>query len=160
MSVLQIAVAAMLCGVKSKYAVGQWAKERLEDDPTLLEALGCQPKRCPSNATIHRVFKDLDVVAFERVLGEWLSRTGLKPNEPLAVDGKTLRGIHGEEIPGVHLVAVYALHSDVVLSQMTTPDDGGRQGDGVERGEGGAGSGGPHREDRDGGRSADAARRV
>ena len=123
-SVLQIAVAAMLCGVKSKYGVGQWAKERLEDDPPLLEALGCKPKRYPSNATIHRVFKDLDVSAFERVLGEWLSRTGLKPHEPLAVDGKTLRGIHGEKIPGVHLVAVYALHSDVVLSQITAGGKG------------------------------------
>lgn len=27
----------------------------------------------------------------------------------LAVDGKTLRGIHGEQVPGVHLVAVYVL---------------------------------------------------
>ena len=100
-AVLQIAVAAMLCGAKSQYAVAQWAKERLEDAPQLLEALGCRPGKCPSHPTIHRVFKGLDVKAFEGVLGEWLSRTGVKPDEPLAVDGKTLRGIHGEELPGV-----------------------------------------------------------
>jgi hypothetical protein len=123
-AVLQIAVAAMLCGAKSQYAVAQWAKERLEDAPELLEALGCKAGRCPSHPTIHRVFKGLDVKAFERVLGGWLSQTGVKADEPLAVDGKTLRGIHGEELPGVHLVAVYALKAGVVLAQMTAGAQG------------------------------------
>jgi hypothetical protein len=36
----------------------------------------------------------------------------------LAVDGKTLRGIHGEEVPGVHLVAVYSPRKEVVLTQI------------------------------------------
>lgn len=123
-AVLQIAVAAMLCGAKSQYAVAQWAKERLEDAPELLEALGCKPGKCPSHPTIHRVFKGLEVGAFERVLGEWLAQTGVSPDEPLAVDGKTLRGIHGEELPGVHLVAVYALKAGVVLAQMTAGGKG------------------------------------
>lgn len=126
-SVLQIAVAAMLCGAKSQYAVAQWAKERLEDAPELLEALGCKPGKSPSHPTIHRVFAGLDVEAFERALSEWLSglaQVGLKPDDLLAVDGKTLRGIHGEELPGMHLVAVYAVHSDRVLTQMTAGGKG------------------------------------
>ena len=32
----------------------------------------------------------------------------MKSVEAVAVDGKTLRGIHGEQLPGVHLVAAYA----------------------------------------------------
>jgi hypothetical protein len=123
-TVLQIAVAAMLCGAKTQYAVAQWAKERSEDAPELLQALGCAPEKYPSHPTIHRIFKRLNAEAFERVLGDWLAQTGLTPGEPLAVDGKTLRGIHGEELPGVHLVAVYALHSDVVLAQMTAGGKG------------------------------------
>jgi hypothetical protein len=123
-AVLQIAVAAMLCGAKSQYAVAQWARERLEDAPELLEALGGKPGKCPSHPTIHRIFKGLDAKAFERVLGRWLAQTGVRPDEPLAVDGKSLRGIHGEELPGVHLVAVYALHSDRVIAQMTAGGKG------------------------------------
>jgi len=105
-AVLQIAVAAMLCGARSPYAVAQWARERFEDAPELLEALGCKPEKCPSHPTIHRIFKGLEVQAFERVLSEWLARTGPEPDEALAVDGKSLRGIHGEKLPGVYLVAV------------------------------------------------------
>src|SRR5829696_6109133 len=102
---LQMAVAAMLFGARSLYAVAQCGQERREDDPDLLVDLGLKPGRCPSVATVHRVFKRLDVGAFERVLGSWLAQTGIAPDEQLAVEGKTLRGINGEEIPGVHLVS-------------------------------------------------------
>jgi DDE_Tnp_1-associated/Transposase DDE domain len=121
---LQMAVAAMLSGARSLYAIAQWGRERLADGPDLLLALGLRPGRSPSVATIHRVFKRVDVVAFERVLGEWLARTGVAPDEPLAVDGKTLRGIHGEEIPGVHLVSVYAVGAGAVLAQIAAEGKG------------------------------------
>jgi hypothetical protein len=123
-ALLQFAVAAMLCGAGSLYAIAQWGRERREDDPTLLVELGLQPGRTPSVATLHRVFKRLDVVAFEQALGQWLAHTGVKAHEPLAVDGKTLRGIHGEQIPGAHLVAVYALRSSAVLAQIRAPAKG------------------------------------
>jgi len=42
----------------------------------------------------------------------------------LAVDGKTLRGINGERLPGVHLVAVYAIHHEVVLAEVLAPGKG------------------------------------
>jgi hypothetical protein len=121
---LQMAVAALLCGARSLYAIAQWGQERREDDPDLLVDLGLQPGRTPSVATLHRVFRRLDVVTFERVLGEWLARTGITPDEPLAVDGKTLRGIHGEAIPGAHLVAVYALRAGAVLAQLRAREKG------------------------------------
>ena len=54
------------------------------------------PGRSPSVATLHRVFKALDVAAFERVVGDWLTRTGVAPTDPFALDGKSLRGIHGD----------------------------------------------------------------
>jgi hypothetical protein len=119
-----LTVAAMLCGMRSQYAVAQWARERREDDPQLLLDLGFPPGRSPSVATLHRIFSALDVVAFEAALSQWLVRLGLEPAEPLAVDGKSLRGIHGEELPGVHLVSVYALHSGLVLSQVRTTGKG------------------------------------
>ena len=122
---LQFAVAALLCGCRSLYAMAQWGQERREDDPDLLVDLGLRPGRSPSVATLHRVFKRLDAAAFEQALGEWLARRGIAPDEPLAVDGKTLRGVHGQGIPGAHLVSVYALRAGAVLAQIRTAAKGG-----------------------------------
>lgn len=123
-ALLQLAVTATLCGARSLYAIAQWGRERLDDDPALLESLGMPPGRSPSVATLHRVFKALDVAAFERVVGEWLTRTGVAPTDPLALDGKSLRGIHGDEVPGVHLVAAYAHEARAVVAQMRTEGKG------------------------------------
>jgi hypothetical protein len=121
---LQVAVAALVCGVRSLYAIAQWSQERLEDDPELLIQLGLPPGRRPCVATLHRVFKALDVAAFEAAVGAWLARTGVAPDDPLALDGKTLRGIHGEQIPGVHLVAAYGHHAGAVLAQLRSAGKG------------------------------------
>jgi hypothetical protein len=123
-ALLQVTVAATLCGARSLYAIAQWAEERRQDAPALLEALGVPPGRRPCVATLHRVFKVLDVAAFEAALGQWLAHTGVAPTDPVAVDGKTLRGIHGEAIPGVHLVAVYAHAAGAVVAQVCSAGKG------------------------------------
>lgn len=123
-ALLQLVIAATLCGARSLYAMAQWGRERLEDDPDLLESLGMPPGRSPCVATLHRVFKALDVDTFEGVVGEWLTRTGVAPTDSLALDGKSLRGIHGDEVPGVHLVAAYAHEARAVVAQMRTEGKG------------------------------------
>jgi len=70
------------------------------------------------------VFRHLDQLAFERVLVQWFAEQGLKAEEAIAIDGKTLRGIHGEEVPGVHLVAAFANQLRTVLAQSTTEGKG------------------------------------
>ena len=121
---LQVTVAATLCGARSQAAVVQWARERLDDRPAALEALGLPPGRRPSAATLHRVDKALDVAAFERALGGWLARTGVAPVEAVALDGKALRGARGPDVPGVHLVAAYAHGAGEVLAQVAAPGKG------------------------------------
>ncbi len=123
-ALLQLAVAAMLCGARSLSAVAQWGQERLADDPALLEQLGLPPGRSPCVATLHRVFKALDVAAFERAVGEWLAQTGVEPTDPVAVDGKTLRGVQGQGLPGEHVVSAYAHQAGVVLAQIRTAGKG------------------------------------
>jgi hypothetical protein len=123
-ALLQVTVAATLCGARSLYAIAQWAEDRRQDAPALLEALGVPPGRRPCVATLHRVFKALDVHAFEAALGQWLSTTGVTRTDPLAIDGKTLRGIHGEAIPGVHLVAAYTHRAGAILGQLQTAGKG------------------------------------
>lgn len=119
---LQVCVAAILCGSRGPTGIAQWVKERLEDRPALLLALGLPPGRRLCAATVHRVFKALDADAFERAVGGWLARTGVAPQDPLALDGKTLRGVHGAT--GVHLVAAYAHQAEVVIAQLCTEGKG------------------------------------
>jgi hypothetical protein len=116
-----LAVCALLCGSRSLYAISQWGREC---EPEIRVALGLRRERGPSGATLHRAFRYLDHAAFERVLGQWFAAQGLQPDEALAIDGKTLRGIHGEEIPGVHLVAAFAHQTRVVLAEAETRGKG------------------------------------
>ena len=122
--ILQVALAATVCGARSLDAIAQWARERVEDRPEALVALGLPPGRSPSVATLHRVFKALDSTAFEAALGGWLAQTGVQPIEAVASDGQTLRGIHGDTVPDVHLVAAYAHAAGEVLAQVAAPGKG------------------------------------
>ena len=123
-ALLQVAVAAMLCGARGPTAVAQWARERQEDDPGLLRELGVPVGRGLSSATVFRVFAALDVAVFERALGRWLGGTGVEPDEPLALDGKTLRGSQSGEVPGTHLVAAYSHRAGAVLAQVRSAGKG------------------------------------
>jgi hypothetical protein len=114
---LALSVCALLCGCRSLYASSQWGQEC---EPEIRVALGLRRERGPSVATLHRAFRRLDHVAFERVLAQWFAQQGVEPDEALAIEGKTLRGIHGEEIPGVHLVAAFAHQTRVVLAEAET----------------------------------------
>ena len=109
-----LATAAMLCGARSLYAIAQWG--RLQP-PEAVAALGFTRARTPAVSTLHAVFRDLDAAAFEAAVGAWAhGRLGGRPGA-IAGDGKALRGIHGEELPGVRLVAGYCDGAGLVLAQ-------------------------------------------
>jgi hypothetical protein len=118
-AVLALATVAMLCGARSLYAIAQWGRAQPE---VVVQTLGCARGRTPGVATLQRVFKRLDVERFEAVLGQWaqaaLGERG--KGEAIALDGKALRGIHGqhgEQVPGVRLVAAYDVQTGLVLAQ-------------------------------------------
>jgi hypothetical protein len=137
-ALLQLTVVALLCGARSQLAVAQWGRERLEDDPGLLAALGLPPGRSPCVATLHRVYKQLDVAAFEAALAAWLVRTERGPiaktgrtvPEAVAIDGKVLRGSQpkrdgeSDSVPGTYLVAAYAHASGLVVGQRRAAGKG------------------------------------
>jgi hypothetical protein len=115
-SVLAMAVCAMACGARSLYAIAQWGRQHRR---LVCEALGIKRLSTPSHPQLHRIFAALDVQAFEAVLGQWLgARAGKR------VDGKTLRGIHGEQIAGVHLISAFAHERGMVLAQRAAPGQG------------------------------------
>jgi hypothetical protein len=128
-ALLQATVAAVLCGARGQAAVAQWIRERREDEPELLEALGFPAGRGACVATLHRVYRALDVDAFESAVGGWLRATGIAEDDPVALDGKTLRGAgghveEGQYVPGVHLVAAYAHQAQAVVAQLRTSGKG------------------------------------
>ena len=116
-AILALSPAAMLSGARSLYAIAQWG--RLQP-PGVVRALGFTRPGTPCVATLHRLFRRLDAGAFEAALAIWAQRH-VGPGVVIAVDGKALRGIHGEELPGVRLVAGYSDGAGRVLAQAGGP---------------------------------------
>jgi hypothetical protein len=120
-AVLALSVCAMLSGCRSLYAIAQFGRDHAAERA---EPLGFRRQRTPSVATLHRVFKCLNVARFEAVLRDWLAAcVADRPppagaREALAVDGKTLRGSQGHQLPGVHLVAAFSHRLGIPLAQV------------------------------------------
>ena len=121
-AILALSVAAMLSGARSLYAIAQWG--RLQG-PEVVRSLGFTRDRTPAVSTFHEVFKTLELDAFEAALSAWAREELGEGKGAIAIDGKGLRGIHGEELPGVRLVAAYSDEAGLVLAQS-----GGQGGEG------------------------------
>ncbi len=113
-AILALSVCAMLCGARSLFAIAQWGRDHGRE---MAEVLGFKRGKTPSVATLHRVFGRIDRDELEAILGQWFQARGLPEGEAIALDGKSLRGIHGETLPGVHLVAAYAHLAGRVLAE-------------------------------------------
>jgi|SRR5450432_4168593 hypothetical protein len=113
-AILALATVAMLCGARSLYAIAQWGREQPGD---VVRTLGFTRQQTPGVATLHRVFKTLDVEVFEAMLAQWAQAALRGRGEAIAIDGKALRGIHGEQLPGVRLVAADDIQTGLVLAQ-------------------------------------------
>ena len=126
-AILALSVCAMLSGAGSLYAIGQWGREH----PGMAQSLGFSREQTPCVATLHHLFRRLDVDAFESTLSRWAQESAQESmgeaEATIAIDGKALRGIHGEELPGVRLVAAYARESGLVVGQ--NGDGGSSQGE-------------------------------
>ena len=112
-AILTPAVCAMLGGARSLYAMAKLGREH----PELTQTLGFDREKTPCVATLHPLFRRLDVDAFEGALSRWAKKALGEGDQAIALDGKALRGIHGEEIPGVRLVAAYGHEGGLVLAQ-------------------------------------------
>jgi hypothetical protein len=118
-ALLTLATAAMLAGARSLYAISQWG--RLQPS-AVRRALGFTDLGMPAATTLHYAFKRLDTAGFEAALQEWATQALGSTDRQLVLDGKALRGIHGEELPGVRLVALYAPEAGLVLAQAGGQD--------------------------------------
>lgn len=107
---LVLIAAALASGQSHGRGIGQWVREHAE---VLRDTLGWHSQHWPSEATLRRVLRDLDVVALEACV-----QRVAPPRAPVvgqAIDGKAVRGArrHGQPVYLVSLVT----HSGAVLVQ-------------------------------------------
>lgn len=125
-AVLSLVATAMLCGCRSLAAIAQWGY----DYNHLAPALGlCRRTkdgtrhRTPCTSELHTLLAVLPVEAFEAALTRWILGQGIDDLEQrlVSIDGKTLRGSQGHQLPGVHLLAAYCRDVEAVLAQLAVP---------------------------------------
>lgn len=126
-SLLTLSAVAMLCGCRSLYAIAQWGRDYNHLAPLLgftRSAKGRDGYRTPCVSELHTVFAALDVTAFEAALTHWIRARGVDDlaERTVAIDGKTLRGSQGHQLPGVHLLAAYCRDVEAVLAQLRVPE--------------------------------------
>lgn len=114
-AILSLVAVAMLSGARSLYAIAQFGRDR---GKTFAAALGFTRDVPPCCATLHYLFAALDRRALERAIRRWITGRAAAGWTSVSLDGKTLRGTQGHEVPGVHLLAAYAHEARLVLDQI------------------------------------------
>jgi len=129
-AVLALLSVAVMCGCRSVYAALQWGRDQ---GAGTVAKLGLAKHGVPTDGMMSNLLRRLDVGLFEAALARWAAawpkEAGGPPDgmpEVVAIDGKTLRGSRGHEVPGVHLLSAYAVQLGVVLKQVpANAADGG-----------------------------------
>ncbi len=99
----------------------------------IVEAYDIDAYGIPTNGMISNLLRRMDLPAYERALSCWIHscRVALEPCgeiEAISIDGKTLRGSQGHEVPGVHLLSAFMAGVGLVLKQVSAganKEDGG-----------------------------------
>jgi len=115
-ALLAHATVAMLAGARSLEAIAQFGRDRGE---AFAKALGYVHPTLPCKATFHNVFKSLGASSFEKALSHWLTGRAGQGWKKMSLDGKTLCGATGDQLPGVHLLAAFAHEAQSALAQMS-----------------------------------------
>jgi len=115
-ALLALAVVSMLAGISSYEGIVQFGKERGWE---FLQQLGFTTRWGLCKATYSRVFRRIDLAAFEAAFARWIGRRLTTDDaRHLAIDGKSLRGSRDGGTPAAHLVAAYAVDAGAVAAQL------------------------------------------
>ena len=117
-TVIALAVLAMLCGHCSFEAIAQFAASLPVE---LRKRLGARRPEPPSEPTFRRVLSRLPADQVDAVITQWIARNALRFNSAIAVDGKTLRGSRDAGSPPVHLLSALLNPQGVVVAQTRVP---------------------------------------
>ncbi|GAC1435559.1 MAG: ISAs1 family transposase [Ktedonobacteraceae bacterium] len=109
-------VAALLCNCNHSEAVGQWCQDH---HLLLIRLFGPRPFLCPTGALYRWLLPQLDASALEQVLATWVQATAVaQSDDPIALDGKTVRGARTGEHVAPHLLSFRTHHSQETLLQV------------------------------------------
>lgn len=115
-AVLSLLVLAMLAGMRGLQGVVEFGRNL---PPDVVAALGFTRPKTLAKSTLSEILRALDIDAFESVVSRWLQAQAIGHGwTAIAIDGKSLRGSTGEQLPAVHLVAGYAHEAQIVLAQL------------------------------------------
>jgi predicted transposase YbfD/YdcC len=124
-AILALACAATLCGARSYSAMADWGRNYGQ---ALAQALGFHHPKTPCAATLHTIFRHLDVELFESKLRLWAEQvlcaypSRQEDDEAIAIDGKTLRGSQKQGAAGTHLLSALSHRLGVTLGQQAVDD--------------------------------------
>jgi predicted transposase YbfD/YdcC len=114
-AVLSLVVVALLGGARSLEAIVQFGRDR---GTTFAHALGFRRGKTPAKSTLSVLLRRIDAVEFETVLSRWITPRLGEAADELALDGKTLCGSASGDLPGVHLISLYATKVHATLAQL------------------------------------------
>jgi hypothetical protein len=118
-SVLTIALAAVLCGAKSFAALGEFAAALTQPQLKRLRARynrNTQRHEAPTESTLRRVLQSSDAAALDQALGQWLLKQS-DASDPVAIDGKTVRGARRPDGSQVHLLSAFLHQQGATVAQ-------------------------------------------
>src|SRR6266550_2097865 len=109
-------VAALLCNCNSTLAVGEWCREHRA---LLARLFGPRRFLCPSDSLYRYLLPRLSVEHLEWALADWMRATLVaQADEPIALDGKSIRGATTGEQKAPHLLSFCTHHSQEILLQV------------------------------------------
>lgn len=107
--------AAMLANRNSTLAVAEWCRDHQD---LLEQVLGPRKFYCPDDSLYRKLLPRLDVPQVEAAIGAWIRATLQAEDEPIALDGKTVRGAKTEEEKAPHLLSFCTHYTQETLLQV------------------------------------------
>lgn len=125
--VMAIYILSVLCGNKGAVAAAQYGKSLSQKELALLGAWYNKEKQryeAPSEATMHRVVKNLDTQKFQRVISRF-TMPQMDLAKALAIDGKRIRGANRNGGNHYEVVTLVDHVSGMPLGSLDLRDEGG-----------------------------------
>jgi predicted transposase YbfD/YdcC len=124
--ILLLCCIAMMCGCTSQAAISDWGHNY---SPNWLVKIGFKQGCSPSQSTLHRIFKGIDVRTLELVLSHWIQQvfrllgfTAPSELEGASIDGKILCGSSKQKAAQPHLLAALSHRLGLVLGQVAVSE--------------------------------------
>lgn len=125
-ALLLLVIVGLLCGANTQQGLARWGHRV---GWARLRRLGFVRRGGPSQPTLHRLLRNIDVDQLELVLGPWLQQVRAAWNQHathwldgIAIDGKTLRGARRLGAADAHLVSAFCQRRGLTLGQVAVPD--------------------------------------